>query len=157
MTDVADEADVTRVLLYRHFDSKEALYRAVLDRVVELLHDTWHDLDHTDTPGTAMRAHLVVARIDPDGYRLLWHHAETEPAFAAYAHEIRRLLEAMADERVGAAIKPDLRSWAAAMLVSTIVESVLTWLAHGDPLHDEQFIATSGHGLVRMVDGWSEG
>ena len=37
MEAVAERAGVTRLIVYRHFDSKEALYRAVLDSVVESL------------------------------------------------------------------------------------------------------------------------
>jgi len=159
MTDVAEQADVTRVLLYRHFDSKEALYRAVLDEVVNSLRSTWQllELDGESSPMAAMQAHLNVARANPDGYRLLWHHADTEQSFAAYAQVIRATLEAIADERVGDAIKPELRPWAAAMLVSNIVEAVLTWLDQGDPLHDDLFVATSTQGITCLVDGWSNG
>src|SRR5262249_25961470 len=32
LDNIAAEADITRVLLYRHFDSKADLYRAVLER-----------------------------------------------------------------------------------------------------------------------------
>jgi AcrR family transcriptional regulator len=33
MDDVAAEAGVTKLIVYRHFDSKEELYRSVLDGV----------------------------------------------------------------------------------------------------------------------------
>ena len=39
LDDVAAEAGVTHVILYRHFDSKTDLYRAVLDGVVSRLAD----------------------------------------------------------------------------------------------------------------------
>ena len=39
MEDVAAEAGITRLIVYRHFESKEALYRAVLTAVTERLRD----------------------------------------------------------------------------------------------------------------------
>ncbi len=157
MNDVAVEAGVTRVLLYRHFDSKEALYRAVLDQILQLLDESWERLRETGAADAAMRTHLTAARANPDGYRLLWDHAMTEPAFAAYAQEVRDVLVGIADERVGQTIKPELRSWAMATLVAAIVESVLGWLDHGDPIHDELFITNSTAGMVNLVEGWAQG
>ena len=37
MDDVAAEAGITRLIVYRHFDSKEDLYRAVLTKVTDRL------------------------------------------------------------------------------------------------------------------------
>ncbi len=155
MNAVATQAGVTRVLLYRHFDSKEALYRAVLDQVLDLLDASWAELQESNMGDAAMRAHLATARQVPDGYRLLWHQADTEPEFAEYAQLVRAALAAIADARMGGTIKPELRAWAVATLIATIIESVLGWLEHGDPLHDEQFLTTSTAGLVRLVEGWS--
>ena len=39
MDDVAAEAGITRLIVYRHFDSKEDLYRAVLERVTDRLRE----------------------------------------------------------------------------------------------------------------------
>lgn len=157
MSEVAEEAGVTRVLLYRHFDSKDALYRAVLDEVLESLDAAWQHFQTAESDTAVMRTHVAAARENPDGYRLLWRHADTEPEFATYAQGVRSGLVAMADERVGDAIKPELRAWAMATLITTIVESVLNWLDNGDAIHDEQFISTSTSGMIMLVDGWSRG
>ena len=154
MNDVAVEAGVTRVLVYRHFESKADLYRAVLGHVSELLDEAWAALGGASGGDTVMRSHLRAARADPDGYRLLWHHADTEPEFVDYARDVRAVLIKIADERVGDAIKPELRAWAMATLVSSIVESTLSWLDHGDAASDEQFIATASTGMSRLVEGW---
>ena len=41
MDDVAAEAGITRLIVYRHFDSKEDLYRAVLTKVTDRLGEEW--------------------------------------------------------------------------------------------------------------------
>ena len=53
METVADHAGVTRMLVYRHFDSKEALYRAVMASAVEQLSAAFDPESAGAEPGTA--------------------------------------------------------------------------------------------------------
>lgn len=153
MTDVANEAGVTRILLYRHFDSKEALYRAVLDDVTTAMRTAWGERDRT-LPGTAaVAAHLSVARADPDGYRLLWLHADREPEFASYVANVRRGVGALADDLVGPHVPAPLRRWASVALASYVTEAVLDWLDHGTPDHDAAFVTHASAGLRGLVLG----
>ncbi|MBA2625619.1 MAG: helix-turn-helix transcriptional regulator, partial [Acidimicrobiia bacterium] len=85
MEDVAAAAGITKLIVYRHYESKEELYRAVLVRVSARLAEELADgLEHARR-GAGVRALLTVAREDPDGFVLLWRHAAREPQFAAYA------------------------------------------------------------------------
>src|SRR5206468_3618995 len=74
MDDVAAAAGVTRLIVYRHFASKEALYVAVLEHVYERLGE---QLAASEGRGehAAVRALLAVARDDPGGVTLLLRHA----------------------------------------------------------------------------------
>lgn len=156
MSEVAREAGVTRVLLYRHFDSKESLYRAVLDAALAALGEAWEDPDAGGMASAAVRAHLEAARTNADGYRLLWRHADTEPEFSGHAQQVRDLLVSVADEAVGTDFRPELRSWATSTLIASIVEATLAWLDNGEPADDEAYIAAASTGLVRQVTGWAE-
>jgi AcrR family transcriptional regulator len=78
LDDVAAEAGITRVILYRHFDSKADLYRAVLDRACHRIADTVGTDDFGDD---ALPALLRAAAADPDGFRLLFRYAAREPEF----------------------------------------------------------------------------
>src|SRR4051812_6903632 len=75
MEDVAAAPGVTQLLVYRHFSSKEELYRAVITQVaLRLKAEFEHELSvHAGMyrPGMASRAMLTVARENPDGFRLL--------------------------------------------------------------------------------------
>src|SRR5258708_4533279 len=97
MDEIAATAGITKLIVYRHFESKEVLYRAVLeqvfDRQVELF--LANIAQGLDAAGST-RALLEVARQWPDGFRLLWRHAAREPQFAEYALSLR-------DVAVGAA------------------------------------------------------
>src|SRR5918997_6192183 len=78
LDDVAAEAGITRVLLYRHFDSKADLYRAVLDRACQHLENA---VGSDDFDERAIPALLRAAAADPDAFRLLFRHAAREPEF----------------------------------------------------------------------------
>ena len=81
MEDVGAEAGVTKLIVYRHFTSKEALYRDVLTQVSERLHDEFLRglaLPDAERHGFMSRSILIVAREDPDGFRLLTTHAARE-------------------------------------------------------------------------------
>src|SRR5262249_24957298 len=70
--DIAAEAGITRVILYRHFDSKTDRNRAVLDRACTRLAETVGTGNYgEDAIATLVRA----AATHPDAFRLLFPHA----------------------------------------------------------------------------------
>jgi AcrR family transcriptional regulator len=66
LDDIATEAGVTRVILYRHFDSKTELYQAVLDRMCARLDAhveepvAWLDAGQPDQARAAARVRQAV-------------------------------------------------------------------------------------------------
>ena len=68
LEDVAAEAGVTRVILYRHFESKADLYRSVLDRAKQRFDAATGAPEFTDASIDAL---LSVAAGDPAAFRLL--------------------------------------------------------------------------------------
>src|SRR5690348_9493964 len=76
LDDVAAEAGITRVLIYRHFDSKADMYRAVLDRALGRLDER---VGTPDFDARAIPNLLHAAAADPDAFRLLFRHAAREP------------------------------------------------------------------------------
>jgi AcrR family transcriptional regulator len=156
MEDVAAEAGVTRLIVYRNFESKEELYRSVLEQVSGRLAEEFVEaMQHLDRRGWAARSLLAVAREDPDAFRLLWVHAVREPAFAAYAEDFRARAVELADAIIGASLpEPAQRQWATRMTVTYSVEAVLAWLDVGEPAEDEQFVERTTAGLVAMFTAW---
>ncbi len=78
---------MTRMIVYTHFESKTALYRAVLDRMRD--HAEHRDRSAGLRPRSASRALLSVAAAEPAGFRLLFHHAAREPEFRADVDHFR--------------------------------------------------------------------
>jgi AcrR family transcriptional regulator len=135
LDDIAAQAGISRVLLYRHFDSKTDLYRAVLDRAIARLTAAVGTRDYTYASIDAL---LGAAAEDPDGFRLLFHHAAREPAFRQQMDRFQRGMVAVARREL-ARIIPD-RAWAqwAAQLTPVVaIEAVMAWLDAGQPDPDQ--------------------
>jgi AcrR family transcriptional regulator len=153
MDDVAAEAGVSRLIVYRNFSTKADLYRAVLEGVCDRLRDEFlAGLERGDRPIFAVHALLTVAREDPDGFRLLWRHAAREPEFAGYADEFHERAVDAVDALVGEALP--LRRWATTLAVDYSVQAVLGWLDHGEPERDDEFERRVSAGLVALYETW---
>jgi AcrR family transcriptional regulator len=156
MEDIAEAAGVTKLIVYRHFESKEELYRTILVSVSERLREQVSlGLGHGLAAFT-LRPFLKVARDDPDGFRLLWQHSAREPRFASYADGVRRASVAFARERLTRVVQdPLVLEWAAPMAVGFVVEAVLTWLEQGRPEDDERFVGVATASLEALVRAWA--
>jgi AcrR family transcriptional regulator len=134
LDDVAAEAGVTHVILYRHFASKTELYRAVLDRARAGLADIvgTDDYDEGTIPGL-----LRAAAADPDGFRLLFRHAAREPDFRDVVDSLRATSIEVAHRHLTERI-PDgpWRQWAARLVPTVTLEAVIAWLDTGQPEPD---------------------
>lgn len=150
---VTAEAGVTLVLLYRHFDSKAGLYRAVLDRACARLEAT---VGSSDFDEGSIPALLRAAAEDPDGFRLLFRHAVREPEF----RDVVDGLQAMSAEvtrRELAAVIPDgpWLDWAVQLVPTATLESVIAWLDAGQPDPDRAAdrIALVVHSAIQAARG----
>ena len=133
LDDIAAQADVTRVLLYRHFDSKTDLYQAVLDRMCARL-----DAHVTEPVGgftdASIDGLLEAAAESPAGFRLLFQHALREPEFSGRIEKFRSDITAAAFEQISALV-PDqaLARWAAQLAPAVAIEASIAWLDAGQP------------------------
>jgi AcrR family transcriptional regulator len=157
MDDVAGAAGITRLIVYRHFDSKEALYAAVLQHVRDRLAEVGSG-GAGRGESTAVRALLTVGREDPAGVTLLLRHAAREPRFAPYADEFREEIITYSKELMKRAQAPArVRSrWAAETLVSFVFDALLHWLEDGDPTQDREFLERMDASLPALVAAWAK-
>jgi AcrR family transcriptional regulator len=133
LDDIAAEAGVTRVILYRHFDSKTDLYQAVLDRFCGVL------AAHVEEPvggftDASIDGLLAAAAAEPAGFRLLFQHAAREPEFKAQAEQFRTDITQAAYLQI-AELLPDeaWARWAAQLAPAVAIEAVIAWLDAGQP------------------------
>jgi len=158
MDDVAAAAGITRLIVYRHFESKEALYAAVLQHVRDRLAEELVRADGPRGENVAVRALLAVARTDAAGLVLLLRHAPREPQFASYANEFREQMIAHSERLMAQAHAPTrVRTrWAAETLVSFVLDALLHWIEDGDPDRDGEFLARVDASLPALVAAWAK-
>jgi len=133
LSDIAAEAGITRVILYRHFESKTDLYQAVLDRVGALLntHVAGQVGEFTDASIDGL---LAAAAADPAGFRLLFRHAAREPEFHAQAARFWTDIYDIAHLQIKAVVAdPTWARWASQLAPTVAIEAVLAWLDAGLP------------------------
>ena len=155
MADISAAAGVSHLIVYRHFDSKDALYKAVLARAIQALDAVLDTPGAVGRYGVTPRALLASARAAPDAFAVLWRHAVREPAFAASVEDARdRLVRASCDALAGRA-EPSQQRWAARATVAYLVESVLVWIEDGDERLDDRFVAATDAATRAGVRAWT--
>jgi AcrR family transcriptional regulator len=133
LDDIAAHAGISRVILYRHFDSKTDLYQAVLDRMCARLEA------HVDPPiggftDASIDGLLAAAVESPAGFRLLFQHALREMEFSERIEKFRADITAAAYLQISAVV-PDqaLARWAAQLAPVVAIEAIIAWLDAGQP------------------------
>ena len=155
MEDIASEAGITKLIVYRHFETKENLYRAVLEQVFSRQAELFvlSAAQGLQAAGT-VRALLAVGREWPDGFRLLWRHAAREPQFHDYALDLRNIAVTAAREVVNRLVEAPYAEWAAQTVFDHVVDAVLNWLDYGDPGRDDAFVAFEAAALRETIRTW---
>jgi AcrR family transcriptional regulator len=161
MDDVAEAAGISRLLIYRIFETKEQLYRAVLASVTDEFVAEFAELDLVEIRrrGGIVRIMLGIARRHPDAFRLLWRQAAHEPAFATFSDRFRSVLAQYSENVVsltGRAIDARMMRWCATSLAAHLLEGMSSWLDHGDPTLDDEYIVLQVCGLFAMIDAWAD-
>ncbi|MCC7076612.1 MAG: TetR/AcrR family transcriptional regulator [Acidimicrobiia bacterium] len=157
MEDTAAAAGVTKLILYRHFASKEDLYRAVVEDVAERMGAALAaGRERGEFYGLHARAMLEVARADPDGFKLLWRHAAREEGFADHVEALRRQAVRRAVPIIAGYVDdPGVQVWAAETVVTFLVFSVMHWLECGDPDRDDDFVLLCTRSLKALLGAWA--
>ncbi len=151
LDDIARAAGISRAILYRHFDSKTDMYRAVLDRACARLAEATGTGNYT---AASIDALVGAAAADPDGFRLLFHHAAREPEFRAEMDRFREAMVAVARRELAAMIpNPSWVEWAARLAPTVAVEAVMAWLDAGQPDREQaaQRIGRALEGIIKAA------
>ena len=161
MDEVAEAAGISRLLIYRNFETKKHLYRAVLVSVTDELVAEFEQLDLAEIRrrGGIVRIMLEIARRHPDAFRLLWRQAAHEPAFVAFSDRFRSVLGEYAETFItmtGRDIEPRMMPWCATVLAAHLLEGLSSWLDDGDPSLDDDYVLLQLCGLLALIDAWED-
>lgn len=155
MDDIARAAGVTRLIVYRNFESKADLYRAVLDSVLVKLGEAFasSDLPMQD----AVRVMLPVARSNAAAFQLLWRDAGYHTPF----RDRSDFLRAQVYEGARVALQPYVADpvrleWAARSGGAHLVECICAWIDVGRRSQDQEAVEMIRRGLSSLAEAWSD-
>ena len=156
MAEVAGATGVSHLIVYRHFESKDALYEAVLARALGHLADALSDERAAGRYGPTPATVLGTARADRAAFEVLWRHATREPEFACFAQQARDLLRAASETALAPLVPLEHLRWAVRATTVYVVEAVLVWVEDGDPRFDERFVAATDAAIRAGVRSWAK-
>jgi AcrR family transcriptional regulator len=147
LDDIAEQARISKVILYRHFESKADLYLAVLDQALQRMITATGAPDFSTASVDAL---LAAAAQEPAGFRLLFRHAAREPQFRERTDQLRTEAYEVTHQHLAALI-PDQTwaRWAALVMPAIVIEAVMAWLDAGQP--DPPHAAARINRLVQAV------
>jgi AcrR family transcriptional regulator len=157
MEQVAAAAGVTKVVLYRRFDSKDALIQAIFTDVLARLKapdgKPWRGY------GGGMRQSLAAVRSFEDGYILLVRDGADLPAYRPFYEQMRQRSGARLRGLLWYPERPPPRDQRPALLdlalepmISFANQALAHWVQHGDPAKDELFL----HWYGQMTRAWRQ-
>ena len=155
IADIAAAAEVSHLILYKHFDSKHALYDAVLETARTALADALAAPGAVSANGPTPAAVLGAARANPSGFLTLFRHAAREPEFPHHAEAARTLVESLAAEAQSSVVAPPDARWAARASASFVIDAVLAWVEDGNERVDDRFIAATDAAMRAGVRAWA--
>ena len=150
---IAAAAGVTPRIVYRHFPSKDAVYRALLDQTHDRLAVVF--AEPVGPYGVDPAVLLAAGRADVAGFRILWRHAAHEPAHRPVAEASRAAAVACARQGLASWTPPESVEWAARAVVGYQLEAVLNWLDYGTPSDDARFARATRAALAAGVRAWA--
>ena len=150
--DVAQEAGITRVILYRHFESKADLYRSLLDRACARVAEKVGIDDFGDR---AIPSLLDAAAENPDAFRLLFRFASREPEFRDLTDSLNAASTEVTRRNLSKQIpNGSWLDWAARLVPVVTTEAVIAWLDAGqpDPTEAAERIEAAVHGVIEAAN-----
>lgn len=156
MAEIAAAAEVSHLIVYRHFESKQSLYEAVLEHARAALADAFAVRGAIGRYGPAPAALLSAARADPYSFQVLWRHAAREPEFVHHTDAAGELVRDVAANAQAPIVASEHARWAARATVSFLIDSVLAWVEDGDERLDERFVAATEAAMRAGVRVWAK-
>lgn len=155
--EVARCAGLSRMMVYRYFESKEEIYLAVVDQVATALLAQLTILESPVSSDAVTRIHFAVAAQYPAGYRLFWEQARAERSFRMHAAELVERIHEVSRELLSQWVDlGELDAWASAVSTRFSVAATLAYLDSTAELPVSVVEEFSSYGLSGIVRSWAK-
>jgi AcrR family transcriptional regulator len=130
LDEVASAAHVTKPMVYRHFESKKALYLALLERHRQ---DMPRFLEQADM-GEVLERWFAYVEERPHGWKMLFRDTSGDPEIRAYRVEVqataRAIIAAMIEAQANPALPREEIEPLAELLRTGLAGLALWWIEH---------------------------
>ena len=150
---IAERLGVAKVILYRHFASKEDLIHNILESVADKL----VALDATPEESVTIRAleTLKLARNNRAAFILLVRHARNDVMFGEHFSRVHiTIATRLTEVFLGASFDSVLSRMSAEAIADLVVNGALNWITFGDAERDEDYAAWVGEGITSICRTW---
>lgn len=133
MMQISSAAQVSKVLIYRHFTSKKEIYEAILESFSSRVNDAEA---LSSQRGLEARLDVLVqaAMQYPDAFILMFYHVPREPEFAHYAAALQKKREQTISHKLAQQIVDEhTRDFYTHLLDDLTLGTLVTWVEKGMP------------------------
>lgn len=157
MDELAAQADVAKVVLYRYFGAKDKLVHEVLERITDQLLDA--DAKGSDWWTERVRSTLEVARGNRDAIILLVRHSAHDPEYMRHFERLQAALVERVIERLDEIFldaKPigEDKIYLGETITTFFLNAYLRWLETGAPDEDDAFFEWVTRSVQSMSYHW---
>jgi AcrR family transcriptional regulator len=153
---IAQAAGLSRMMLYRYFESKDDLYLAVLDQIAAVLTVELARMPRPPTAAGVTAIHLTAATEHPAAYRLFWERALAEAPSRAHIEVLQDEICTMTTEMLTMCVQlGPLAPWGGKVATRYLVGSVVAYLERPEQVSIEDVAALIAAGLDGMIASWN--
>lgn len=157
MDHVAQRAGVSKVILYRYFQSKDNLVHEVLSDLVDAILEA--DAIVEDWWTKRLRHTLGVARSHAAAMRLLVRHASHDAEFGVHFDKLTQALVVRVEERQNAILGPASKTPGDTRILTEsitafMLDAYVRWIDTGNEAEDERFLSWLTDSVRAMVYYW---
>ena len=152
---LADKLGVAKVILYRHFASKEDLIHCILESIADKL--VALDAEPEESPAIRAVETLVLARREEAAFVLLVRHARNDPLFGYHYKRVHTAIaERLTAKMLGASIEPVMSRMSAEAIADICINGALNWLTYGSADRDQDYSDWLDKGIHSICITWRE-
>jgi len=150
---LSEHLSVAKVILYRHFASKDDLIHCILEEISEKI----VALDASPEETIAQRAldTLALARGYEADFVSLVRHARNHPLFGVHYENVHNAISSRVTIKLlGSSFEPVMSKMSAEAITDLVLNGALNWITFGHPVRDDDYSKWLDTGIRSICASW---